>query len=50
MKNFLNDYYELCKHSCKFCKDHWFGLIITNIVVAFGTTVYYARKFKLWNH
>lgn len=33
MKNFFKDYWELCKQSGKFCKKHWLGVIICNIVI-----------------
>ena len=48
MRKFWSDYYELCKQSCKFCKDHWFGLIVTNIVAAIGTTIYVAKRWKIF--
>lgn len=32
MKNFLKDYFKICKDYGKFCKRHWKGVIILNIV------------------
>lgn len=32
MKRFFKDYWELCKQSGKFYKNHWLGIIICNIV------------------
>lgn len=32
MKKFFKDYWELCKHSLRFCKKHWFGMTVLTIV------------------
>lgn len=32
MKDFLKDYFKICKDYGKFCKRHWKGVIILNIV------------------
>lgn len=33
MKKFFKDYWELCKQSGRFCKNHWLGLIIWYVVI-----------------
>lgn len=32
MKDFFKDYFKICKDYGKFCKRHWEGVIILNIV------------------
>ena len=33
MRKFCEDYFELCKESGKFYKEHWKGVIVMNAVV-----------------
>ena len=34
MKKFWKDYWELCKYSIQFCKEHWKGVLVVTGVVA----------------
>ena len=42
MKDYFNDYKELCNHSKQFYKDHWLGTLVitaTATVVSFAPIV-----------
>lgn len=39
MKEFFNDYKDLCNHSKQFYKDHWLGTLVFTVV---GTALSFA--------
>lgn len=45
MKNFWKDYYQLWKDTGKFCKKHWFGVILMNAGLLAAETVYFERHY-----
>lgn len=42
MKSIIKDYKNVVAASCKFTKDHWFAIVILNIIL---TIVYYVLFF-----
>lgn len=50
MRKFWSDYGKLCKDSGKFYKEHWFGVIVLNlvsIVLFFSPTIVSRIKEKI---
>ena len=43
MKKFWKDYAHLCKESGKFYKEHWFGVIVFEVVTIAGTFAWLGR-------
>ena len=43
MKNFWKDYYQLWKDTGKFCKKHWFGVIVMNVVSIAGMMLWFNK-------
>ena len=46
MKEFWNDYMELCKESGKFMKKHWKGCVILNVAIIGAEVAYFAYQNK----
>lgn len=47
MRKFWSDYGKLCKESGTFYKEHWFGIIVLNIVsIALWFSPSIARRIK----
>lgn len=43
MKKFWKDYADLCKESGNFCKKHWLGVAVMNLVSLAGTIAWWYR-------
>ena len=43
MREFVNDYIELCKDSGRFYKKHWKGVILMNVVVIGAELLWYNK-------
>lgn len=43
MKKYWKDYINLCKESGNFCKKHWFGVIVMNIVSIAGMMLWFNK-------
>lgn len=43
MKKFFEDYMDLCKHSCRFMKEHWMGYLVFCAGVAAAELIYLNR-------
>lgn len=47
MKEFVKDYVDLCKESGKFCKKHWKGVILLNVLIIGAEMAYYQYKYDM---
>lgn len=45
MKKFWSDYVDLCKHSCRWMKDHWKGYILLIVIIYAATFIWLARDY-----
>ena len=46
MKQFWKDYWELCKESGRFYKNHWKGCIVLNAAIIGAELTWYKYKTK----
>ena len=46
MKNFINDYMELCKMSVAFSKRHWLPLLVIYAVLYLGNVLVFNWQMK----
>lgn len=48
MRTFFTDYWTLVKHSGKFAKKHWKGLLVTNAIVFLAEMAYYECRYGVF--
>lgn len=46
MKQFWNDYWELCKETGRFYKKHWKGVVVLNAAIVGAELAYFAYQNK----
>ena len=44
MRNFWNDSVNLTKMELGYCKKHWFALVMTYLILSFGTLAFICRE------